>query len=64
MITDIFGVNGRRILDGLVQRLDRQTILDSLSGHVRRKLDRLGDALRMSLRDADRVILEDLLVEH
>ena len=64
VITDIFGVNGRRILDGLVQRLDRQTILDSLSGHVRRKLDRLGDALRMSLRDADRIILEDLLVEH
>ena len=64
VITDIFGVNGRRILDGLVQRLDRQTILDSLSGHVRHKLDRLGDALRMSLRDADRIILEDLLVEH
>ena len=64
VITDIFGVNGRRILDGLVQRLDRQTILDSLSGHVRRKLDRLGDALTMSLRDADRIILEDLLVEH
>ena len=64
VITDIFGVNGRRILDGLVQRLDRQTILDSLSGHVRRNLDRLDDALRMSLRDADRIILEDLLVEH
>ena len=64
VITDIFGVNGRRILDGLVQRVDRQTILDSLSGHVRRKLDRLDDALRMSLRDADRIILEDLLVEH
>ena len=64
VITDIFGVNGRRIFDGLVQRVDRQTVLDSLSGHVRRKLDRLGDALRMPLRDADRILLEDLLVEH
>ena len=64
VITDIFGVDGRRILDGLVQRLDRQTILDGPSGHVRRKLDRLGEALRMSLRDAERILLKDLLVDH
>ena len=64
VITDIFGMNGRRILDGLVDRLDREAILGSLSRHVRGKLERLGDALTMSLRDADRVVLADLLDEH
>ena len=64
VITDIFGMNGRRILDGLVDRLDREAILGSLSRHVRGKLERLGDALTMSLRDADRVVLADLLREH
>ena len=44
VITDIFGMNGRRILDGLVDRLDREAILGSLSRHVRGKLERLGDA--------------------
>ena len=57
-------MNGRRILDGLVDRLDREAILGSLSRHVRGKLERLGDALTMSLRDADRVVLADLLREH
>ena len=47
VLTDVFGANGRRILDGLVDRLDRTAILDSLSPHVRRKLDQLGDALSL-----------------
>ncbi len=64
VISDIFGMNGRRILDGLVERLDPEDILDKLSGHVRGKLVRLGDALTMTLRDADRAILADLLAEH
>ena len=64
VITDIFGMNGRRILDGLVDRLDREAILGSPVRHVRGKLERLGDALTMSLRDADRVVLADLLDEH
>ena len=38
VLTDIFGRNGRRILDGLVGRLPHADILASLSGHVRRKL--------------------------
>lgn len=57
-------MNGRRILDGLVDRLDREAILGSLNRHVRGKLERLGDALTMSLRDADRIVLADLLEEH
>ncbi len=38
VLTDIFGANGRRILDGLVARLHQADILASLSGHVRRRL--------------------------
>ena len=64
VITDIFGMNGWRILDGLVDRLGRDAILGSLSGHVRDKLDRLGDALTATLGDADRVVLADLLRQH
>ena len=64
VISDIFGMNGRRILDGLVQRRGRDAILDSLSRHVRAKLDRLGDALCATLSDADRVVLGDLLRQH
>ena len=64
VLSDIFGTNGRRVLDGLVHRLDPQSILASLSWHVRRKLDRLGDALSLTLRDTERRLLADLLTEH
>lgn len=64
VLSDIFGTNGRRILDGLVNRLDPKDILASLSGHVRGKLDALGDALRLTLRDTERRLLADLLTEH
>ena len=64
VLSDIFGANGRRVLDGLVDRLDREVILASLSGHVRRKADQLGDALRLELRETDRMLLTDLLDEH
>ena len=63
MPTDIFGANGRRVLDGLVGGLDREVILASLSGHVRLKVDQLGDALRLELRETDRILLTDLLGE-
>ena len=64
VLSDIFGTNGRRVLDGLVNRLDPKDILASLSGHVRRKLDQLGDALRLALRETERRLLADLLTEH
>ena len=64
VISDIFGMNGRRILDGLVDGIGREAILDALSAHVRTKLDRLGDALSMTLRASDRLLLADLLDEH
>ena len=64
VLTDIFGANGRRVLDGLVDGPDREVILPSLSGHVRLKVDQLGDALSLELRDTDRILLTDLLEEH
>ena len=64
VLTDIFGTNGRRILDGLVNRLHPTDILASLSAHVRRKLDPLGDALRLTLRETEHLLLADLLREH
>ena len=64
VLTDIFGANGRRILDGLVNRRRPADILASLSAHVRLKLDRLGDALRLTLRETEHLLLADLLREH
>ena len=37
VLSDVFGRNGRRILDGLVEGLDREAILASLSHHVQHK---------------------------
>ena len=45
VLSDLFGVNGRRILDGLVSGLDAERILAGLTAHVRGKLDRLARAL-------------------
>ncbi len=64
VLSDIFGLNGRRILDGLVARRPRADILDSLSRHVRSRLELLGDALRLTLRETDRLLLADLISGH
>ena len=64
VLTDIFGANGRRILDGLVERRDRKVILAALSRHVRDKLDLLGDALSLTLRATDHILLTDLVNDY
>ena len=64
ILSDVFGVNGRRILDGLAQGTKREVILASLTGHVANKLEGLGEALTLSLGDNDRFLLSDLLEEH
>ena len=64
VLSDVFGANGRRILDGLAQGLDPDAILASLSHHVGHKLERLGDALRLELSAVERLVLCDLLREH
>ena len=63
VLTDIFGKNGRLIIDGLIEAQSRTTILGSLSAHVRRKLELLEDALRWSLSATDRALLGDLVTE-
>ena len=64
VLCDVFGSNGRRILDGLAEGRAPDTIVVSLSHHVAHKLPRLGDALRLSLSAAERWLLCDLLREH
>ena len=64
VLSDIFGCNGRRILDGLVARRPRADILDSLSRHVRSRLELLGDALGLTLCETDRLLLADLISGH
>ena len=49
VLSDLFGVNGRRILDGLVSGLDAERILAGLTAHVRGKLDHLARALEAEL---------------
>ena len=59
VLSDLFGVNGRRILDGLVAGKERAEIMAALSGHVRRHLATLNDALESRLSEADRFLLRD-----
>ena len=64
ILSDVFGVNGRKTLDGLAQGAAREAILASLTSHVANKLEGLGEALTLSLGDNDRFMLGDLLEEH
>ena len=61
LLADLFGVNGRRILDGLVAGRAPDDILASLSGHVRGRLAALCDALSAPLRPHARFVLNDQL---
>ena len=63
-LTDIFGRNGRRILDGLAEGRSADAILASLTGHVRPKRALLERVLEADL-DAHGVWkLRDLLAAH
>ena len=48
-MSDIFGVNGRRVLDGLVAERSPRCILAGLTSHVRAKLAPLAKALATTL---------------
>ena len=54
----------RRILDGLVQGLEREAILESLDAKVSAKLDALGQALALELDPNSRWLLADLLKQY
>ncbi len=64
ILSNVFGVNGRKILDGLAAGTSREVILASLTSHVANKLEGLGEALTLSPGDNDRGMLNDLLEEH
>ncbi len=49
ILSDIFGVNGRRVLDGLVAERSPRCILAGLTGHVQAKLAPLAQALAATL---------------
>ena len=57
----VTGMNGRRIIEGLIAGETRETILSLLSYHVRRRLNELGDALSVELDEHSRWIVADLL---
>ena len=63
-MTDVFGVNGRLIIAGLIKQLSPEQIVASLSWHVRSKVKDLAEALQASLNDNDRLVLSDLVNEH
>lgn len=63
VLSDAFGMNGRRILDGLAAGVAEEEILASLSHHVNGKRARIGEALSLPLNDTDRHLLADLLDE-
>ena len=58
MLSDIFGANGRRVLDGLVAGQPPAGILTGLSHHVRAKLEPLARALAVTLDPVTRVTLQ------
>ena len=61
IISNVIGVNGRFMLEGLVAGDSREAILSRLSSHVSGKLAALGSALSLSLADRERAVLADLM---
>ena len=64
VLTDVFGVNGRLIIDGLIHQLPPDRIVASLSSHVRGKIEDLAEALQAAFNDKDRLVLSDLVNEY
>ena len=62
IISAVFGVNGRIMLEGLIAGVSREAILSRLWVHVSGKLAALGSApLSLSLTDWERALLADLM---
>ncbi len=64
ILSDVFGMNGRRILEGLIGGKTMEQIVAGLSGHLRGKLDKLTDALCARLSDTDLFTLKSLVHQH
>ena len=61
ILADVFGANGRTILEGLVAGAPREVILEGLTRHVAEKIEALDDALSFTLGDWERMLLADLM---
>jgi len=61
ILSNLFGVNGLRLLDGLLAGRTKEDLLASLSHHVQRHLGALCDALSMNLDPDGRFLLRDQL---
>ena len=57
ILSDLFGANGTRILEGLVAGQEREALLASLSHHVRSRSGELCDALSAQLDEPSRFVL-------
>ena len=64
VLSDLFGVNARRILDGLVEGLLREAILNLLDVRVGAKLAALGQALALDLDPHSRWLPAELLEQY
>ena len=64
VLSDIFGKNGRRILDGLAEGASAEDILAGLSSHVTRKRADLEGVLSLELSPHARTALKDLIDKH
>ena len=64
IISDVFGLNGQRLLQGVLARQSTEQILESLSGHVRGKHELFADALDSHLSESTRTVLRALLDQH
>ncbi len=63
ILSDVFGKNGRIILEGLARGEDRETILSRLTPHVAEKIKLLGEALTLKLSCSGRMILNHLMTD-
>ena len=61
VLSDVFGLNGLRILEGLAAGRSAEAILGSLSHEVRHHQEKLCDALSVDLEESERFLLGDLL---
>ena len=63
-LADIFGLHGRRVLDGLVNGRTKSSLLGGLSGHVSAKLELNEEVLAADLDPHGRWRLRELLRAH
>ena len=64
ILTDLFGLSGRNLLDGLVEGRDPEQMVQGVKGKARKKIPALLDALGKGLDEGAKplvVLLRDML---